>query len=219
MKKRIASVFLTALFVTALSQLFGASAQQGNKASGQPPQIEPAKSKPPDTPPKVSGGEKPSAAKPNEAKPQKPKDDKITLGTDIVNVTVSVTDPYGRFVTGLGKDHFDVFDDKVKQKIAHFTDDDSPVSLGIVYDVSGSMKERIGRSVKALRRFIETSHNDDDFFLIAFNDRAKLVQDFTTSGDSILGHLMFANPHGSTALYDAAYIAVEKVQQGRQSKK
>jgi Ca-activated chloride channel family protein len=122
-------------------------------------------------------------------------------------------------VTGLGKDHFEIFDDKVKQQIAHFTDDDAPVSLGIVYDVSGSMKERVGRSIRALRRFIETSHDDDDFFLIGFNDRAKLVQDFTTSGDSILGHLMFASPHGSTALYDAAYIAVEKVQQGRQSKK
>ena len=220
MKKRFASVFLAALFATALSQLFAASAQQDNKSSPQTPKVEPAKPTDTSTPTKANADDKTPAAKPNsDAKLQKPKDDKITLGTDIVNVTVSVTDPYGRFVTGLGKDHFDVFDDKVKQQIAHFTDDDSPVSLGIVYDVSGSMKERIARSVKALRRFIDTSHNDDDFFLIAFNDRAKLVQDFTTSGDSILGHLMFANAHGSTALYDAAYIAVEKVQQGRHSKK
>jgi hypothetical protein len=64
-------------------------------------------------------------------------DDKVVLGTGIVNVTVSVTDPYGRFVTGLSKEHFDVFDDKVKQQIAHFSDDDAPVSLGVVYDVSG----------------------------------------------------------------------------------
>jgi Ca-activated chloride channel family protein len=141
------------------------------------------------------------------------------LGTDIVNVTISVTDPYGRFVTGLGKGRFEVYDNKVKQEILHFTDEDAPVSLGIVYDVSGSMRERINRSIRALRRFIETSHNDDDFFLIAFNDRAKLIQDFTTSGESVLGHLMFANPHGSTALYDAAYIGVEKVQQGRYSKR
>jgi Ca-activated chloride channel homolog len=216
MKKRFASVFLAALLATAL---FAASAQQDNKTSPQTPKVEPAKSTETPTPPKASGDDKTPAAKLNDAKPQKPKDDKITLGTDIVNVTVSVTDPYGRFVTGLAKDHFDVFDDKVKQQIAHFTDDDAPVSLGIVYDVSGSMKERIARSVNALRRFFGTSHNDDDFFLIAFNDRAKLVQDFTTSGDTILGHLMFANAHGSTALYDAAYIAVEKVQQGRHSKK
>ena len=67
------------------------------------------------------------------------------------------------------------------------------------------MKERIGRSVKALRRFIDTSHNDDDLFVIAFNDRANLVQDFTTSGDNIVGHLLFVKPRRSTALYDAAY--------------
>ena len=130
-----------------------------------------------------------------------------------------MTDPYGRFVTGLNRDHFEVFDDKVKQQIAHFSDEDAPVSLGIVYDVSGSIKGRINRSIRALRRFIETSHDDDDFFLITFNDRAKLVQDFTTSGDQVIGRLMFANPKGSTAVYDAAYLAVEKVQQGRHTKK
>jgi Ca-activated chloride channel homolog len=146
-------------------------------------------------------------------------DDKVKLATDVVNVVISVTDPYGRFVTGLGKDHFEVFDDRIKQQIAHFSDDDAPVSLGIIYDVSGSMKERLARSVRALRRFIETSHDDDDFFLIGFNDRAKLVQDFTTSGEQVMSHLMFVQPHGSTALYDAAYAAIEKVQQGRHTKK
>jgi Ca-activated chloride channel family protein len=134
-------------------------------------------------------------------------------------VIISVTDPYGRFVTGLSKDHFEVFDNKVKQQIAHFSDEDAPVSLGIIYDVSGSMKERITRSIRALRRFIETSHDDDDFFLIGFNDRARLIEDFTTSGDRVVGQLMFASPKGSTALYDAAYLGVEKVQQGRHSKK
>jgi len=145
--------------------------------------------------------------------------DKINLDTQLVNVTVSVTDAYGRFVTGLGTEHFEIFDEKVKQKVEHFSDEDTPVSLGIVYDVSGSMKERIARSVRALRRFIETSHDDDDFFLIAFNDRAKLIQDFTTSGDQLANHLSFVNPKGSTALYDAAYLGVEKVAQGRHTKK
>ncbi|MFY9558201.1 MAG: VWA domain-containing protein [Blastocatellia bacterium] len=219
MKKRFPCIILTVLFAIALSQ-FLVSANQDNKASPQNPQVEPAKSKPTDTPAAVKAtADTRSAVRRDDTKLPKQKDDKITLGTDVVSVTISVTDPYGRFVTGLNKDHFEVFDDKVKQQIAHFTDDDAPVSLGIVYDVSGSMKERVGRSIRALRRFIETSHNDDDFFLIGFNDRAKLVQDFTTSGDSILGKLMFVNPKGSTALYDAAYLAVEKVQQGRHSKK
>jgi Ca-activated chloride channel family protein len=158
-------------------------------------------------------------ASPEAHKPGQRQDDKVRLGTNIVSLTVTVTDSYGRFVTGLDRDHFEVFDDKVKQQIAHFSDVDAPVSLGVVYDVSGSMKERINRSIRALKRFIETSHDDDDFFLIAFNDRAKLVQDFTTSGDHLISHLMFVEPKGSTALYDAAYLAVEKVQQGRHTKK
>ena len=218
MKKRFACAFLTALLVTALSQLLAVSAQQDNKTSAQGAKVDNEKPKSPDASAKTADDKAP-VPRPDDRKAQNPQDGKIQLATDIVNVTISVTDPYGRFVTGLGKDHFEVFDDKVKQQIAHFTDEDSPVSLGIVYDVSGSMKERINRSVRALRRFIETSHQDDDFFLIAFNDRAKLIQDFTVSGDNVLGHLMFVAPHGSTALYDAAYIAVEKIQQGRHSKK
>jgi len=219
MKNRFAGTFLIALLVISLSQVLTALAGQ-DKAAAQNPVSESAKSKSTDAPSAngTSADDNKPTVKPSNTKLQQAKD-AIQIGASIVNVTVSVTDPYGRFVTGLGKDHFELFDDKVKQQIAHFTDDDAPVSLGIVYDVSGSMKERVGRSIRALRRFIETSHADDDFFLIGFNDRAKLVQDFTTSGDNILGHLMFAAPHGSTALYDAAYIAVEKVQQGRQQKK
>lgn len=143
----------------------------------------------------------------------------VQIGTNLVSMTISVTDPYGRFVTGLSKEHFEIFDEKVKQQIELFTDEDSPVSIGVIYDVSGSMKERIARSVRAVKRFIETSHDDDDFFLIGFNDRAKLVQDFTTSGDQLISHLMFVQPKGSTALYDAAYLGVEKVGQGRHKKK
>ena len=146
-------------------------------------------------------------------------DQSLQLNVDLVSVTVTVTDSYGRFVTGLAKDQFEVYDDKIKQEIAHFSDEDAPVSLGIVYDVSGSMKERIHRSMQALKRFIETSHDDDDFFLMAFNNRANLVEDFTVSAEKVLSHLMFVQPHGSTALYDAAYLAVEKIKQGRHPKR
>jgi Ca-activated chloride channel homolog len=157
------------------------------------------------------------AATANQVKKQS--DNKLVLSTRLVNPTVTVTDSYGRFVTGLRKEHFEVYDDKVKQEIAHFSDEDAPVSLGIVYDVSGSMKERITRSLGALKRFIETSHDDDDVFLMAFNDRPMLVEDFTTSADRLIGRLMFVSPKKSTALYDAVYLAVEKVRQGRHSKK
>jgi Ca-activated chloride channel family protein len=170
---------------------------------------------------KADSDDKPSVAKADDVKPGKQQrpSDKVILNANLVSITVSVTDSYGRFVTGLSKDHFDLFDDKVKQQIAYFSDEDAPVSLGIVYDVSGSMKERINRSLRALKRFVETSHEDDDIFLIGFNDRARLVQDFTTSGDQVMSHLTLVAPKGNTALYDAAYLAVEKVTEGRHNKR
>ena len=146
-------------------------------------------------------------------------DGRITLTSRLVNVTVTVTDSLGRLVTGLSKKHFEVYDDKVKQTVSHFSDVDVPISVGVVYDVSASMRERLTRSLRALSRFFETSSDDDDFFLMAFNERPLLVQDFTTSSRSLLGHLMFVSPKKSTALYDAVYLAVEKALQGRHPKK
>ncbi len=146
-------------------------------------------------------------------------DQKILIETDLVNLTVTVTDSHGRFISGLTKDRFLVYDKGVEQQIAHFSNEDSPVSLGIVFDVSHSMKDRMKQSVRALKRFLETSHADDDLFLIIFNDRARLAQDFTTSGDQIIERLRLTKPSGSTALYDAVYLAIEKVQQGRHPKR
>ncbi len=143
----------------------------------------------------------------------------VKLGSNLVTIPVTVTDPYERLVTGLRKEHFEVYDDKVKQDVTFFAEEDSPISIGVVFDVSGSMKEKIQRARVALRKFVETSHPDDEFFLIAFNHITSLVQDFTTSGDEILSRLSLVEPSGRTALYDAAYLGVEKVHQGSQVRK
>ena len=223
MRLRSARIVFATLFATVLSLSGTAISQQKNDvATSQVQDANKSKSGESGSIATPGADDRTAHSKPNDTKtvPQIADDKKpVILTQGIVNVIISVTDPLGRFVTGLGTDHFEVFDDKVKQQISHFSDEDAPISVGVVYDVSGSMKERITRSVRALRRFIETSHNDDDFFLIAFNDRANLVQDFTTSGDQIASHLMFVQPKGSTALYDAAYLAVEKVKQGRHVKK
>jgi len=145
--------------------------------------------------------------------------DRIVIGATLVNITVTVFDSYGRLISGLSKDNFSVFDDKVKQEISHFSDTDSPVSIGIVFDISSSMKDRIRSARRALKQFVDLSHRDDDLFLIAFNDRPKLAMDFTTSPEDLALALQLAKPEGSTALYDAVYLALEKVQQGRQPKK
>ena len=145
--------------------------------------------------------------------------DKIRLESRLVSLTVTVSDPYGRFVTGLSKEQFEVYDENVKQEITLFSDDDAPLSLGIIYDVSGSMNDLTQRSFAALKRFFATSHPDDEYFVVAFNDKPKLVQDFTASPNEILNKTVFIKAKGSTALYDATYLAVEKVKQGRHPKK
>lgn len=151
--------------------------------------------------------------------PEPERDKPVTIGRDLVTLHVTVTDPYGRFVTGLDKSHFEVYDDKIKQEISFFSDADAPLTLGIVYDVSGSMSSRIQRSLHALRRFVETSHTDDEFFLVGFNQRAQLVRDFTTGGESVVNALTLVAPDGNTALYDAAYLGIEKARQGRHTKR
>jgi len=145
-------------------------------------------------------------------------DERIRLDTDVVTLTVTVTDPYNRLVTGLDRQHFEVFEDKVKQSIEFFSDDDVPVSLGIVFDVSGSMKGKMDRARESLRAFIETSHREDDFFLVGFNQRANLVAEFS-DGDTLANKLTLIDARGQTALYDASYLGIEKVKQGRHSKR
>jgi len=147
-----------------------------------------------------------------------PQQDRIpVIITDLVSLTVTVTDASNRLVTGLDKQHFELFEDKVKQDILFFSEDDAPISLGIVFDVSGSMKGKLDRARDALKAFIQTSHNDDDFFLVGFNQRANPLAEFT-DGDSLVNKLALVDPGGQTALYDAAYLGVEKVKQGRHNR-
>ncbi|HEV2826257.1 MAG TPA: hypothetical protein VGW76_01555, partial [Pyrinomonadaceae bacterium] len=94
----------------------------------------------------------------------------VITNTDLITFTVTVTDTYGRFVSGLGKSAFTVLDEKKPQEITFFSDDDAPVSVGVIFDVSGSMSgDKISRAREALSKFIQTSHNMDEYFLIAFN--------------------------------------------------
>jgi Ca-activated chloride channel family protein len=143
----------------------------------------------------------------------------IKLDVNLVTVPVTVIDPYERFVTGLRKEHFEIYDEKVKQDVVFFAEEDEPITIGVVFDVSGSMKEKIQRARLALRRFIDTSHPDDEFCLIGFNERAELLQDFTTSGDQVSSRLVLKEPGGRTALYDASYLAIEKVAHGKQKRR
>jgi Ca-activated chloride channel family protein len=139
----------------------------------------------------------------------------VVINADLITVTVTVTDQYGRYVSGLSKKAFTVLDNKEEQEITFFSDDDAPVSVGVIFDVSGSMSgDKISRARQALSRFIDTSHNSDEYFLVGFNSRAQLLLDKTRDGDSVVDKLTFVQTKGQTALYDACYLGVEKVQRG-----
>ncbi len=147
-------------------------------------------------------------------------DDTLLVNSDLVTVTVTVTDTYGRFVSGLDRSAFSVTDDKLPQEITFFSDEDAPVSLGIIFDVSGSMSgDKINRAREALARFVETSHERDEYFLVGFNDRAQLLLDRTRNSDALLSKLTFVQTKGQTALYDACYLGVEKVVRGAHRKR
>lgn len=144
----------------------------------------------------------------------------VITHTDMVTLTVTVTDTYGRFVTGLGKNAFTITDDKVQQDITFFSDEDAPVSLGVIFDVSGSMGgSKIDKAREALKKFIETSHTGDEYFLIGFNNRAQLLLDRTRDSDSLMQKLTFVQTKGQTALYDACYLGVERVTRGAHPKR
>lgn len=142
------------------------------------------------------------------------------VNSDLINLTVTVTDNYGRYVSGLDKKAFKIFDDKEEQEITYFSDDDAPVSVGVIFDISGSMSgDKIRKAREALSHFIQTSHDNDEYFLIAFNSRAQLLLDKTRDGDAVLNKLTFIETKSNTALYDACYLGVQKVIRGSHPKR
>ena len=163
----------------------------------------------------------PDSSSSGQEKTQNPFDKGLVItNTDLITFTVTVTDTYGRYVSGLGKNAFTVLDEKKPQEITFFSDDDAPVSVGVIFDVSGSMSgDKIKRARDALSKFIQTSHNSDEYFLIAFNSRAQLLLDKTRDGNAVLDKLTFVQTRNNTALYDACYLGVEKVQRGAHPKR
>ena len=144
----------------------------------------------------------------------------IITNTDLITFNVTVTDIYGRFVSGLGKNAFAIFDEKTQQDITYFSDEDAPVSVGILFDVSGSMSgDKVRRARDALAHFVQTSHDRDEYFLIGFNSRAQLLMDRTRDGNAVLDKLTFVQTKNNTALYDACYLGVERVQRGTHPKR
>jgi Mg-chelatase subunit ChlD len=138
---------------------------------------------------------------------------------DLVLVPVTVTDPMNRLVTGLDKENFQVFEGKEAQEVRNFSAEDAPVSLGVIFDMSGSMSSKIERAREAVKEFFKTANPQDEFFMITFSDRPELLADFTKSIEDIQGRLVYTVPKGRTALLDAIYMGMAKMRDAQNQKK
>ena len=171
-------------------------------------------------------------AKPKDgAKPAKDNVKKDTPGTllkpalglhmdvDLALVNVTVTDPYNRLVTGLDPDNFRVFEDNIEQEVVTFSSEDVPISIGVIFDFSGSMANKIGKAREAAVQFFKTANPQDEFFLVSFNERAELTSSFTNSVEDLQSRMMLTAPKGRTALLDAIYLGLSQMRGARNGKR
>ena len=143
------------------------------------------------------------------------------VGVETVFVKVSVTDPLNRYVTGLEQEHFKVYEDKVEQEINYFVQESAPVSVGIIFDVSASMKDNsnIKKAKAAIQRFLKEGNPQDEYFLITFSQKTTLVQSFTSQSGSVQSDVAFQKPGGRTAMYDAVYLGLDEMKSAKNDKK
>ncbi|HET6180146.1 MAG TPA: VWA domain-containing protein [Candidatus Sulfotelmatobacter sp.] len=173
----------------------------GNIPLTQPTQLQ-AKSSPSAESPALRGDSKP-----------------IKVDVSLVLVSVSVVDPQNREVVGLNKEDFKVFEGKEKQAIRHFSSEDAPISLGVIFDASGSMANKIDRARDAVVEFLKIANPQDEFFMITFNDQPQGVTDFTQSVEDIAEKLPYTVAKGRTALLDAIYLGLRKIHAAKYEKK
>ncbi len=135
--------------------------------------------------------------------------------SDLVLIPVSVTDARNHAVTGLDRNSFRVFEDKAEQNIVQFVREDAPISVGIVFDSSDSMTGKLDKSREAMKQFLRFANPEDEFFLVEFNNRARLTVPFTDNGGDIQNRLLQVQPKGTTALLDAVWLAMDSLKQAR----
>ena len=143
----------------------------------------------------------------------------MKVDVDLVLVPVTVTDPMNRLVTGLEKDNFELYEGNNKQEVMHFSSEDAPISLGVIFDMSGSMSNKIDKSREAVVEFFRTANPQDEFFMVTFNEKPELLQDFTSSVEDIQAKLPLVAPKGRTALLDAIYMGLHRMRKAHNPKK
>jgi Ca-activated chloride channel family protein len=155
-----------------------------------------------------SGPEKPNTPP---AQPSAKADKPIQMNVEMALVNVTVTEPFNRPVTGLDKDNFRAYEDGVEQEIVQFSSEDVPISIGVVFDLSGSMSNKLDKARQAVVQFFRTANPKDEFFMVSFNDRAELTSGFTSSIEEIQNRMMYTGAGGRTALFDGIYLALSQM--------
>lgn len=143
----------------------------------------------------------------------------IRSDVDLALVNVTVTDPYNRLVTGLEQDNFRVFEDNSEQEIVTFSAEDVPISIGVIFDFSGSMANKVDKAREAALQFFTTANPQDEFFLVSFNERAELTSAFTNSVEDLQSRMMMTSPKGRTALLDAIYLGLSQMRGAHNTKR
>jgi len=144
----------------------------------------------------------------------------IQVSVQLVNVVATVTDSRGRYIPGLKASDFTLAEDGTKEEISHFTySNDVPVSVGILLDTSGSMERKIVTATRAVDRFLRDIHEDDDIFLMTFDDSVNLRQDFTSDREKLWRALDKVRLGRGTSLYDAMVSGLDKIRKGKYPKK
>ena len=143
----------------------------------------------------------------------------IKVDVDLVLVNATVSDSQGRMVTGLQQGNFRLWEDKVEQKLEYFSSEDSPMSIGLIFDATGSMQDKISRSRDAAVSFLKTGNPEDEFFLVTFSQSPRLEEGFTTDISRLQSHMIFTPARGLTPLYDAVYLGLETMKSARNKRK
>jgi len=144
---------------------------------------------------------------------------RLRVDSALAQIPVHVTTADGTSVTNLMRENFRIFEDGIEQQVTHFSKEDAPVSIGLLFDTSGSMTAKIQKSSQAAARFFKTSNSEDEFFLVEFNDRPKLTVPFTPDSDSIYRRIAHTRPFGRTSLLDAIHLALVEMKNAHNLRK
>jgi Ca-activated chloride channel family protein len=143
----------------------------------------------------------------------------LRVDVPLIQIPVHVTTALGTNVTDLRKENFRVFENGVEQSVTNFAMEDAPLSIGLVFDSSGSMRPKIRKSAEAAAVFFKIANPEDEFFLVEFNDRPKLSVPFTQDSLEIYNRIVRVRAAGRTSLLDAIHLALAQMKHAHNLRK